>query len=179
MPAPWVRPSSFPIHRSTAGTSPTPAGRTAPAPSSDHWRVSLRSERVLILGVILAVVGVGCATGGQLGAKALSQQSKSIQSEAAEGALLAQDAAAGKTTQIYTREHASDLYRIAVQTEISLKAAHTAPALEPELRKLAVLAAQVGADLDRLSSASKDEERALARELQAAANASQRIGEEL
>jgi hypothetical protein len=57
-----------------------------------------RKTRVLVLGVILALLGAGCGSGGKLGAKALSQQSKSLQSEAAEGALLAQDAVSGKTT---------------------------------------------------------------------------------
>lgn len=60
-------------------------------------------------GVILALLGAGCGGGGRLGAKALSQQAKSLQSLAAEGALLAQDAVSGKTTRVYRREHSSDL----------------------------------------------------------------------
>jgi hypothetical protein len=134
---------------------------------------------MLGLGVILALVGAGCGGGGQLGAKALLQQSKSLQSEAAEGALLAQDAVSGKTTRIYTQQHSSDLYKAASQAEASLKAAKTETALEPSLRQLAVLAGHVSADLKRLGSASRDEDRALARALQAAAQASQKIGEGL
>jgi hypothetical protein len=94
--------------------------------------MSLRRERVLVLGVILALLGAGCG-GGKLGAKALSQQSKSLQSLASEGALLAQDAVSGKTTRIYTREHSSDLYKAASQAEASLKAAKAEPALQPKL----------------------------------------------
>ena len=60
-------------------------------------------------GGILALLGAGCGGGGRLGAKALSQQAKSVQSLAAEGALLAQDAVSGKTTRVYRREHFSDL----------------------------------------------------------------------
>jgi hypothetical protein len=157
----------------------TPRWRRSLAPSSEHWSASLRLKRVLGLGVILALVGGGCRSGGQLGAKALSQQSKSLQSEAAEGALLAQEAASGRTTRIYTREHSSDLYRAASQVEVTLKAAKTEPALEPKLRQLAILAGQVSADLKRLGSASRDEDRVLARELHAAAQASQKIGEGL
>jgi len=141
--------------------------------------MSLRRERLLVLGVILTLLGAGCGSGGKLGAKALSQQSKSLQSLAAEGALLAQDAVSGKTTRIYTREHSSDLYKAASQAEASLKAARTEPALEPKLRQLAALAAQVSAALKRLGGASKDEQRALGRELQAAAQESQKIGEGL
>ena len=154
----------------------TPRSRR-PAPSPEHWSASLRLKRVLGLGVILAVVGGGCGSGGQLGAKALSQQSKSLESEAAEGALLAQDAASGRTTRVYTREHSSELHKAASQAEVTLKAAKTEPALEPKLRQLAVLAGQISADLERLGSAARDEDGALARELQAAAQASQKIGE--
>ena len=89
------------------------------------------------------------------------------------------DAASGKTTRIYTREHASALYRAASQIDASLKAAQTEPALEAKLRQLAILARQISADLRRLGSASEDEQRTLTRELQAAAQASQRIGEGL
>lgn len=139
----------------------------------------LRLKWVLLLGVMLALLGAGCGGGGKLGAKALSQQSKSLQSEAAEGALLAQDAFSGKTTRVYTREHSSDLYKAAFKAEASLKAAKTVPALEPKLRQLAGLAAQVRGDLGRLGGASREEERALGRDLQAAAQESQKIGESL
>jgi hypothetical protein len=141
--------------------------------------MSLRRERVLVLVVILALLGVGCGSGGKLGAKALSQQSKSLRSEASEGALLAQDAVSGKTTRIYTREHSSDLYRAASRAEASLKAAKTEPALQPKLRRLTALVTQVSAALKRLGVASKDEQRALGRELQAAAQESQKIGKGL
>jgi hypothetical protein len=154
--------------------------RRSRATTPDQWnRVALRLKQVLGLGVILFLVGAGCGGGGLLGAKELLQQSKSLQSEAAEGALLSQDAVTGKTTGIYTREHASDLYWASSQAEASLKAADTEPALERDLRQLTVLASQVSAELKRLGSASKDEQRILARELQAAAQASQRIGEGL
>jgi hypothetical protein len=136
-------------------------------------------ERALVLGVILALLGAGCGSGGKLGAKALSQQSKSLQSLAAEGALLAQHAVSGKTTRIYTREHASYLHKAASQAEASLKAAETGPALQPKLRWLTALAAQVSAALERLGGASQKEERAIGRELRAAAQESEKIGKGL
>jgi hypothetical protein len=132
--------------------------------------------RLLVVGVILALVGAGCGSGGKLGAKALSQQAKSLQSLAAEGALLAQDAVSGKTTRIYTREHSADLYKAASQAEASLKAARTEPALKPKLRRLTALGTQVSAALKRLGGASKAEQRTLGRELEAAAQESQKIG---
>jgi hypothetical protein len=138
-----------------------------------------RKTRVLVLVVILALLATGCGSGGKLGAKALSQQSKSLQSLAAEGALLAQDAVSGKTTRIYTREHSSDLYKAASQAEVSLRAAKTEPALEPKLRQLAALAARVSAAIKRLGGASKDQQRALGRELETAARESEKIGKGL
>jgi hypothetical protein len=140
--------------------------------------MSLRRQRVLVLGVILALLGAGCGSGGKLGAKALSQQSKSLQSLAAEGALLAQDAVSGKTMRIYAREHSSELYKAASKVEASLKPAQTESALEPKLRELAALAAQVSAALKRLGGGSKDEQRALGRELQTAARQSKTISKE-
>jgi hypothetical protein len=151
--------------------------RWSPVPSREHGRVSPGLKRVLGLGLILTLFGGGCGSGGQPGAAALSQQSKALRSEAAEGALLAQDAASGRTTHIYTREHASDLYMAASHAEVMLKVANVEPALEPGLRRLAILASQISADLERLGGASRDEDRALARELQAAAEASQKIGQ--
>lgn len=143
------------------------------------FRAARRLKQVLCLGAVLALVGAGCGSSGRLDAKGLSQQSKSLQSEAAEGALLAHDAASGRTTRIYTREHSSALYEAASQAGVTLRAAKTEPVLEPKLRQLAVLASRVSADLKRLGSASADEERMLASELQAAAQASQRIGKGL
>jgi hypothetical protein len=130
-------------------------------------------------GLTLALTVGGCGSGGQLGPKALSEQSQGLQSAAAEGALLADDAASGRTTQVYLREHSSDLSTIASQAEATLRAASTEPVLESKRRRLAVLAEQVSADLKRLGTASRDEAGALARELQAAAQTSQRIGEGL
>jgi hypothetical protein len=153
--------------------------RRPPALSLDWKRVALPLKRVLGLGVILAFDGAGCDSTRLLGANELLHQSKSLQSEAAEGALLAEDAVSGKATSIYTREHAFELYRAASEIEASLKAAVSEPAFELELGKLAVLANQISADLKRLSGAPTDEQRILTRELHKAAQASQKIGEEL
>jgi hypothetical protein len=119
---------------------------------------------------------VGCGSGGTLSAKAFSQQAKTLQSLAAEGGLLAQDAVSGKTTRVFTRVHSSDLSKAASQSATSLKAAKTTPTLEPKLRGLAKLAGQVGSDLKRLGKASRDEQRTLGRELLTAAQAAKKLG---
>jgi hypothetical protein len=141
--------------------------------------VSLRRESVVALGVLLALLGAGCGGGGRLGAEALLKQSKSLQSEAAEGALLAQDAASGKTTRIFARERSAELYRAASVTEASLKTAKAENGLGVKLRQLAAVAKRVSSDLMRLGGASGGEQHALAHDLQAAALQSQRIGESL
>ena len=138
-----------------------------------------RRRSVLGFGVIIALIAAGCGSSSQLDARALLQRSNTLRSEAAEGALLAEDAVSGKATRIYIHEHAFELSRAASEIEATLRAAKTAPALEPELGQLAALASQISADLQRLSGASTDEQRTLTGELQAAAQASQRIGEGL
>jgi hypothetical protein len=92
-----------------------------------------------------------------------------VQSLAAEGALLARDSAAGKTTAIYTRVHSEALAKAASKAAASLQTATTEPALEPKLRRVASLASEVSADLKRLGHASKEEQSAIARQLEAAA----------
>jgi len=119
------------------------------------------------LGVVVAVV-TGCGR-GELDAEALSQQAKSLQSVAAEGALLAHDAASGETTHAFSREHSAELRGAASSTATSLEAARTTPGLEPKRRRLVVLATQVTSYLDRLGDASRSEDHALDRRLEAAA----------
>jgi hypothetical protein len=133
---------------------------------------------VVVLGVVLALLCAGCG-GGRLGAAELLQQSKSLQSDAAEGALLAQDAGSGKSTRIFTRERSSELSKAAAASQASLKAAKAENGLDRKLRLLARVAARVSSDLMRLGDASGGEQRALAGELHAAALESQRIGESL
>jgi hypothetical protein len=139
-----------------------------------RWRWS-----VLGLGVIVALIAAGCGGGGQLGAEAMLQDSKTLRSAAAEGALLSEDAVSGKATSNYIHEHAVELSQAASQIEATLQAASTDPSLEPERGQLVVLARRISDDLQRLSEASIDEQGTLTSELQAAADASQRIGDGL
>ena len=122
----------------------------------------------LVLAVGIALFTCACG-GGTLGAGAIAKESTTLQSLAAEGALLAQDSSAGKTTAIYTRVHSEALSKAASKAAASLQTAKTKPALEPKLRRLASLAGEVSADLKRLGHASKQEQSAIARRLQTAA----------
>jgi len=130
----------------------------------------------LILAAALLCAGCG---GAKLNASALSKQADSVHSLAAEGALLAKDASAGKTTRTFTRVHSSDLDKAAAKAAASLETAKTKPALESKLHRLASLARRVRDDLDRLGDAPKDEQRTLASDLQRAAEQSNQIAEGL
>ena len=79
---------------------------------------------------------------------------------------------------IFTPEHARDLYEAASQLENTLRAAETEPTLESDLNGLRSLASRIVADLHRLGTA-PDDLPALSNDLQAAALASEQIGEGL
>ena len=124
-----------------------------------------------------ALLCAGC--GGELSASALSKQADSLRSLAAEGALVAEDASAGKTTHTFRRVHSSDLDKAASKTAASLETAKTKPALESDRHRLASLAQRISDDLARLGNASKGEQRSLANQLQRAADQSNQIAEGL
>jgi hypothetical protein len=129
----------------------------------------------LTIGLLVVLLCVSCSAGGRLGAEDLSQELDALRSHAAEGALLAQDAAAGRSTRTFTREHSSALAESVAQAETSLKAATTEPALEATLSRLKVLAARIGSALERLSAAPRSQDLAIARELET----SERLAAEL
>ncbi len=152
--------------------------RSEPGPRGQRGRIGLRIWKSCALAGVLAILATGCG-GGELSADALSKQAESVQSVAAEGAMLARDAAAGKATGTFTRVHSSELEKSASQAASSLESAQTQPALEPKLRRLAALAGDVSDELDRLGEASKAEQRALAVRLASAAVRSKRLGKGL
>jgi hypothetical protein len=104
-----------------------------------------------------------------VGKQALSKEADALQSLAAEGALLAEESAAGNATGIYTREQAAALHAASLQAADALKRASAGPGLGPELQELRLLATRVARDLERLGHASRREQRAIARRLGRAA----------
>jgi hypothetical protein len=127
----------------------------------------------------VALLLTGCGSAGTLGPRSLAKQSDALQSLAAEGALLAQDGVHGRTTATFTRQHGGFLAKAATTTATSLAGARTRPALEPELRRLRTLSAQVRDQLKRLRGASDDEQRSLARSLAKAADTAGSISKSL
>ncbi len=135
--------------------------------------------RVIPLALVLALLAAGCGSETRLDADALARQARTLRSIAAEGAMLAADAAGGKSTRIYTREHASSLHGRAAKVEARLSGAQAGTALEGRLRRLSALAVEVSGSLGRLGSASGPAQRGLGRRLELAAAESERIGEKL
>jgi hypothetical protein len=137
--------------------------------------VTLRLVIVVCLAVPLAA---GCGD-SRLGPAALATKADSIGSQAAEGALLARDAAAGRSTSTFVRIHAADLRKVASQQANALRGRRTSADLDSARRRLAGLAARVAADLDRLDQAKPREQRALAHDLDAVARRAGQIGASL
>lgn len=132
---------------------------------------------VVVAAVLLALAG--CGGRGPIGAAALERQAESLRSGAAEGALLAEDAAAGRTTRTFQRLHSSELADAVAGVESALSSSEAEPGLDAERRRLVDVAGRVRNGLERLGGASGDEGRALARDLGAAAGESERIGASL
>lgn len=139
----------------------------------------MRACSVLALGLLVLCVAAGCGGSSRLGASSLTKRAEAVQSLAAEGALLAGDSAAGRTIGVYKHEHASELSSAASRAASSLASASTTSALAPRLVRLRELARRVASGLHRLADASTTESRVLAHELQAAADASARLGQGL
>ncbi len=94
--------------------------------------------RYLAVVVVLALAGCGSQT--------LQQQSTGLKALAAEGGVLAGDAARGRSTTVFTREHSGFLLKSARSSAAKLARLHADGA-----ERLARLAADVRDDLDRLA----------------------------
>jgi hypothetical protein len=101
----------------------------------------------LLTGFALAFAGCG---GGTLGQHAFQKDTESIQSLAAEGALVAEQVADGHGTGIFTRVHALYLQKQAGKLERKLAAARTARSLTVKRRQAVSAAAEVDRDLGLL-----------------------------
>ena len=132
--------------------------------------------RRLLAVPALAFVLAGCGgSSSQLTAKSLKKEVEAVQALAAEGALLADGAARGRTLGTFTRTHAQDLATPAETASRTLRGAQAPPALDPKRRAALFLAARVDASLTELGqSVSRERARLIARTLHAA---DQKLGE--
>jgi hypothetical protein len=113
----------------------------------------------LLLALSLLLVPA-CGGGGELSAEQLQKQAESIQSFAAEGALLARDVADGKSTANFTRVHAGELADRADELAQKLESAKATPPLAEELAEALFIARHVAGVLRHLERAPGDAESA-------------------
>ena len=106
----------------------------------------LRLAFVLALMVLLMA---GCGGGGSVSQKDVQTQLEAIQSLAAEGALVADGAADGRTTDTFVRVHSGYLDRAADKVANNLSSAHAGGAADRARERGARLAAEVA---DRLAA---------------------------
>ena len=97
--------------------------------------------------MVLALAGCG---GGAIGPHAFEKDVESIQSLAAEGALVAAQVAHGDATETFVRVHTQYLKREASALERRLSGARVAASLVAKRRRAVRVAARVERDLERL-----------------------------
>jgi hypothetical protein len=104
--------------------------------------------RLLLISVVL-VVAAGCGGGGSVSQKDVEKQFEAIQSLAAEGALVADGAADGRTTDVFVRVHTGYLDRAAEKVATKLSSVRASGAVDRDRARAARLATEVA---DRLAA---------------------------
>jgi hypothetical protein len=107
----------------------------------------LRRGALIALGLLLLA---GCGGGGSASQKDIQKQFEAIQSLAAEGALVADGAADGRTTDVFVRVHMSYLNEAARKVEAQLSSARASGPAERDRVRAARLASSVADQLARL-----------------------------
>ena len=115
--------------------------------------------RALLISVLL-VVAAGCGGGGSVSQNDIQKQFEAIQSLAAEGVLVADGAADGRTTDVFVRVHTGYLDKAARKVEGQLSSAHASGATERDRVRAARLASSVSDQLARLGADPSDDEAA-------------------
>jgi hypothetical protein len=107
---------------------------------------------VLLRGLLISAVllaAAGCGGGGSVSQKDVQKQFGAIQSLAAEGALVADGAADGRTTDVFVRVHTGYLDRAAEKVATKLSSAQAEGAVDRDRARAARLATEVA---DRLAA---------------------------
>jgi hypothetical protein len=108
------------------------------------------------LVALVALAATGCGGGGTLSKKAFQKQAESIQSLAAEGSLVAHDAAKGRTTTPFVRVHTQYLREAAKKIYDELARSQASGRLADRRFEGAKLAISTAELLDQLHKASAD-----------------------
>ena len=108
----------------------------------------------------MLLVQPAAAGAAPLSQKDIQKQFEAIQSLAAEGALVADGAADGRTTDVFVRVHTGYLDKAARKVEAQLSSAHASGAAERDRVRAARLASSVADQLARLGDDPGDHEAA-------------------
>jgi hypothetical protein len=114
--------------------------------------------------VLLLVAAAGCGASSTLTEDGLRKHAETVQSAAAEGALLAGDVARDRTTEPFARIHSGELADQATSAANSLAVATAPPGLDPDRRRAVATATRVSDALEQLHDRPTDER--LARRVQ-------------
>ena len=107
----------------------------------------LRRGSLIALGLLLVA---GCGGGGSASQKDIQKQFEAIHSLAAEGALVADGAADGRTTDVFVRVHTGYLDQAARKIQAQLSSARASGAAERDRLRAARLASRVAEQLAML-----------------------------
>jgi hypothetical protein len=126
---------------------------------------------------IAVSLAAGCGGGGTLSHDSLRKEAESIQSVAAEGALLAHDSADGRTTTPFVSVHSEVLAESAGKVAQKLESAAVEPGLEQDRARAERLATRIEEELDQLDEHPDDQAEAgrVADELDQAAKAAEEL----
>ena len=120
----------------------------------------MRRELAVAIATAAALLGAGCGAGERVDAAAVHKEAEALRSIAAEGSLLAEDAAKGRTYGRFARAHASELGRTAGEEASRLERATTSSGARASARVVARLAADAERLLDVLAQRVDDREAA-------------------
>jgi hypothetical protein len=124
---------------------------------------------------IASFLAVGCGGGGTLSRDSLRKETESIQSVSAEGALLAHDAADGRTTTPFASVHSGVLAESADKVAQKLESADVEPGLEQDRARVVRLATRIEEELDQLDPNDRAAAQRIADELEQAAKAAEEL----
>jgi hypothetical protein len=126
---------------------------------------------------LLVLPTAACGGGGTLSSKAFQKQAESLQSVAAEGALVAEGSADGRTTETFVSVHSEYLSKAATKVETKLRSAQARGDLEEKRKAALRLAGRITDELEQLHRAPDDQMLAarLAAELRDEADAAEKL----
>jgi hypothetical protein len=126
---------------------------------------------------ISILLTTGCGGGGTLSRDSFRKEAESIQSVAAEGALLAHDTADGRTTTPFASVHADDLAESVAKVSEKLQSAEVESELEQDRGRAVRLSSRIEEELTHLHD--DPEDRAEARRVADALEEIAKAAEEL